>query len=88
MKEKMLLNSMYGKLSMEENQYIDTDSVATFNLYNKLKCKRKCIRMFNKLRMFLKVFYIKWLLHQCHGLCIRCKYKNDCYSNFESGVIK
>lgn len=31
----------------------------------------------------LKVFKIKWIMGQCHSICMFCKYKADCYRNLE-----
>jgi hypothetical protein len=39
--------------------------------------------MFKKLRKMYHIFYIKWVMKQCHGLCITCKFKNECYDNYE-----
>ena len=36
-----------------------------------------------KIKTKVKILKIKWVLGQCHSICIWCKYKHECHSNME-----
>ena len=35
------------------------------------------------MRFLIKLFIDKWLYSNCKHLCIFCKYRNECWDNFE-----
>ena len=37
----------------------------------------------NKLKLIIKVIYIKYILKQCKGLCFKCDFQNECFTNLE-----
>ena len=37
----------------------------------------------NKLKLIIKVIYIKDILKQCSKLYFKCDFKNECFTNLE-----
>ena len=37
----------------------------------------------NRIKILLKILYVKWIKGECRHFCYHCEYSDECYENLE-----